>query len=44
MGERWWVLVPEHPQNEKQDLMMINAHNLLMGCFSIFYLHKAFRL
>ena len=24
-------------------MMMINAHNLSMGCFPIFYLHKAFR-
>ena len=25
-------------------MMMINAHNLSMGCFPIFYLHKAFRV
>ena len=25
-------------------MMMINAHNLSMGCFPIFYLHKALRL
>ena len=25
-------------------MMMINAHNLSMRCFPIFYLHKAFRL
>ena len=25
-------------------MMMINAHNLSMGCFSIFYLHMAVRL